>query len=375
MSCPSGSTTNFTGAEDFTSCQCTAEYIQEPTGECTECPKGLTADANRKACEPCAAGTFKRVIGNTPCTACPDGHFCKVGATEPAPCNGGERCINGTIRQKRPCAPKPLSLEKIGGPDVAAVKFQWEFPNSADDVKCDSHSEDIAFIKVQTSVSRVAGEFQDIETFEVRLEPPFNREVNISGLNFQATYYVRGISHKNVTLNLSIPSTIIVESIPGDFSDPVFIKCPPGAWCGGKPGGNRLPIGVPAKDVVAADGFARIGWAVPETVPSSSPLVPSSLPPPLTFYPCVRPSVCRGPSETDPNATAMCVNGTDGVLCNNCLPTFARSGAGRCSKCLEARWQNLIFAAALLCGIIILAIMLSSTLQERGKVSFGQSGR
>lgn len=68
------------------------------------CPAGATPDATSSFCSTCAAGTYKNVEGNSPCTACPSDSICTstsypcIAGFEPNGSGGCKPCQSGLVK-------------------------------------------------------------------------------------------------------------------------------------------------------------------------------------------------------------------------------------------------------------------------------------
>jgi hypothetical protein len=75
---------------------------------------------------------------------------------------------------------------------------------------------------------------------------------------------------------------------------------------------------------------------------------------------CHRQENCLPGNETEP--FGICADGYGGILCNNCLAGWFRSGKSTCSECPILFFNILIFAAIIIALIGIIVVLVRSTL-------------
>ena len=156
----------------------------------------------------------------------------------------------------------------------------------------------------------------------------------VDNLNLGTAYYIRC-------------RAVGVNGVLGQqskWSDLVDLPCPEGAMCGTK---GALE-GVAIANVFPLPEYYRVPWAKDN----------------LTFALCnASGAKCvGGENET-------CINGTMGPFCSECLPNYARTGAGKCDKCMESASQNFAFVGAAIAGIAVVAYLVRGTLKAEGNPS------
>lgn len=98
-------------------------------------------------------------------------------------------------------------------------------------------------------------------------------------------------------------------------------------------------------------GYYRVGWAANGTN--------------MSFARCSIKENCLGGK----GSSESCLVGTTGPFCESCMPDFARSGSGKCTKCLPPGQQNAAFAAGIIVGTAAIAFLVRGTLKAQGSPS------
>ena len=73
-------------------------------------PGSIAPAANTEMCDQCSDGNFQREYGQTSCTICIPGFFCKTGTAEPVPCPAGYFGNATGLYSPGQCTPAPINF-------------------------------------------------------------------------------------------------------------------------------------------------------------------------------------------------------------------------------------------------------------------------